>query len=148
MGTVDVFLEESAMLGRGTARTSAVLCTLLISPVSVFGSDATGVLHPTCDSVYRYILDITTFRGHRLEKTVRFHVLGESGFQLYANQWVDSPSEADVKFSQIKIVHLSRHWWRGTVMSGDFVIVFTDSRKLEGSFRAKYVKPPGEFICE
>ena len=33
-------------------------------------------------------------------------------------------------------------------MSGNFVIVFGDGKKLEGSFDAKYVKPPGEFVCE
>jgi len=33
-------------------------------------------------------------------------------------------------------------------MSANFVIVFVDGRKLEGSFKAKYVKPAGEFICE
>jgi hypothetical protein len=32
-------------------------------------------------------------------------------------------------------------------MSGTF-FVFIDGRKLEGSFKAKYVKPAGEFICE
>ena len=33
-------------------------------------------------------------------------------------------------------------------MSGNFEIVFYDGRKLEGSFRAKYVKPSAELICE
>lgn len=37
---------------------------------------------------------------------------------------------------------------RGPVMSGNFVIVFGDGRKLEGSFKAKYIKPAGPFICE
>jgi len=83
-----------------------------------------------------------------LEKTIEFRVLGENGFQLYANQWVDSPSQGDAKFSRIKIANLSHHWWRGTVMSGSFIIEYADSQKLEGSFEAKYVKPPSQLICE
>jgi len=136
------------MSGRSPARVSALPWMLLLSSACVFGSDATGVLHPRCDHYYQYLLDITTFRGHRLEKTIQFHVLGENGFQLYANQWVDSPSQGDAKFSRIRIVHLSHHWWRGTVMSGNFAIVFADGKKLEGSFEAKYVTPPSQFICE
>jgi hypothetical protein len=66
---------------------------------------------------------------------------------LYANQWVDSPQD-DAKSSRIQVVHLSRHWWRTMEMSGNFEIVFYDGRKLEGSFRAKYVKPRAELICE
>src|SRR5271166_4344011 len=116
------------MLGRSTVRVSAFLCTLLLSPVCAFGSDATGVLHATCDHVYQYLLDITTFRGHPLEKTIQLHILGETGFQLYANQWVDSPGPGDATVSRVQIVHLSRHWWRGTVMSGNFVIVFVDGK--------------------
>jgi hypothetical protein len=84
-----------------------------------------------------------------LPKTIEFHVLGEIGFQLYANQWVDSRGPEGAKFSQIQIVQLSHHWWRGTVMSGNFVVVFVDGKKLQGSFKAKYVKPPGGlFICD
>jgi len=146
--TVDAFSEESAMLGRSTARTSAVLCALLMSSVRAFGVDATGVLRPECGLPYQYLLDITNFRGHRLGRTIQFQVLGDYGLQLHANQWVDSPRQDDAKLSRIQIVHLSRHWWRTMEMSGNFVIVFADGRKLEGSFKAKYVKPPGPFICE
>jgi hypothetical protein len=119
-----------------------------MSSVRAFGSDATGVLHPACGFPYQYLLDITNFRGHRLEKTIRFKVLGEYGLQLGANQWVDSPRDDDAKSSRIQVVHLSRHWWRTLEMSGNFEIVFLDGRKLEGSFKAKYVKPPGQFICD
>ena len=146
--TVDVFSKESTMLGRATARTSVVLCPLLMSSVRSFASDAIWVLRPACGFPYQYLLDIPNFQGHRLEKTIQFKVLGESGLQLYANQWVDSPRQDDTEFSRIQVLSLSRHWWRTMEMSGNFVIVFVDGRKLEGSFRAKYVKPPGEFICE
>jgi len=136
------------MLCQGTAQTNAILCTLLISSVSSFGSDAVGILHPQCGSPYQYLLEITNYKGHRLERTIKFKVLGESGLQLYANQWIDSPRQDDAKSSRIQILHLSRHWWRTMEMLGNFEIVFDDSRKLEGSFRAKYVRPPGDFICE
>jgi cystathionine beta-lyase family protein involved in aluminum resistance len=147
--TVDVFLEESAMLGRPRARTSAVLCALLMSSVRSFGSDAIGALHPVCGFPYQYLLDITNYRGHRLKEPIRFQVMGESGLQLYPDQWVDSPRNDDARSSRIKVVHLYRHWWRTIEMSGNFEIVFTYDRKLEGSFKAKYVKPPGgPLICE
>ena len=136
------------MLRRGAARTIAVFWALLISSVRSFGSDAIGVLHPQCGFPYGYLLEITNYQGHRLEKAIEFKVLGESGLQLYANQWVDSPRQDDAKSSRIQIIHLSRHWWRTMEMSGNFEIVFDDGRKLEGSFRAKYVKPPGDFVCE
>jgi hypothetical protein len=121
---------------------------LLLGSACAFGSDATGVLHPTCNFVRPYRLELTTFHGHRLQQTIEFQVLGESGFDLYANQWLDSPGPGDAKFSRIQIIRLSHHWWRGTVMSGNFIVVFTDGNKLEGSFKARYVQPQGEFICE
>ena len=119
-----------------------------MSSVRAFGADAVGVLHPVCGFPYQYLLDITNFRGHRLENAIQFKVMGESGLQLYANQWVDSPRDDDAKFSRIQVLRLSRHWWRTIEMSGNFVIVFLDDRKLEGSFKAKYVKPPSPLICE
>jgi hypothetical protein len=135
------------MLDRVTVRTSAILCALLLTP-RAFASDAIGVLHPTCGFPYQYILEITNYRGHRLEQTIRFKVLGDYGLQLEANQWVDSPRDDDAKSSRVQIVHVSRHWWQTMEMSGNFEIVFTDGRKLEGPFRAKYVKPPHPVICE
>jgi len=137
------------MLGRSRARTSAVLCALLVSSARTFGADATGVFRPKCEFLYQFLLDITNFRGHQLKEPIRFQVLGESGLQLYRNQWVDSPRNDDAKSSRIQVAHLSRHWWRTMEMLGNFEIVFTDGRKLEGSFKAKYVKPAGgPLICE
>ncbi len=132
------------MLGR----TSAVLCALLMSSGRAFGANAAGVLRPTCEFPYQYLLDITNFRGHQLEEPIRLKVMGESGLQLYPNQWVDSPRDDDVKSSRVQVLHLSRHWWRTLEMSGNFEIVFADGRKLEGSFKAKYVRPSYPLICE
>jgi hypothetical protein len=98
------------MFRRSTVRVSALHCMLLLSSGCAFGSDATGVLHRTCDLAYQYLLDLTTFQGHRLQKTIEFQVLGEIGFQLYANQWVDSRGPEGATFSQIQIVQLSHHW--------------------------------------
>jgi hypothetical protein len=133
------------MLGRVTARTTAIL---LLLTVRAFASDANGALHPTCGLPYEYILEITDYRGHRLERPIKFKVLGDYGLQLEAGQWVDSPRDDDAKSSRIQVVHVSRHWWRTMEMSGNFEIVFTDDRKLEGSFNAKYVKPSSPTICE
>ena|SRR5271165_2260232 len=134
------------MFCRLTARTSALLCALLLTR-RAFGSDAVGVLHPMC-GVFQYLLEITNYQGHRLEKPIQFNVLGESSLQLYPNQWVDSPRADNAKSSRVQIVHVSRHWWRTMEMSGSFEIVFDDGRKLEGPFKAKYVKPPRLVICE
>jgi hypothetical protein len=136
------------MMGRSTVRVSALLAVLPLGSICAFASDATGVLHPTCDVVNQYLLDITSFHGHRLQSPIQFHVFGENGFQLYANQWVDTPGPGDAKVSRIQIVHLSHGRWRGTVMSGNFIVVFGDGKKVEGSFVAKYVEPPGLFVCE
>jgi hypothetical protein len=136
------------MLIRSTARVSALLCMLLSASVSAFAGDAIGVLHPMCGFPYQYILEITNYRGHRLEEPIKFKVLGDYPLQLEAGQWVDSPRDDDAKSSRIQIVHVSRHRRRTMEMFGNFEVVFIDGRKLEGSFRAKYVKPPGEFICE
>lgn len=105
------------MFGRSTARASAVSCALMLSCLHAFGSDAIGVLRPQCGFPYQYRLEITSFRGHRLEQPIHFKVLGESGLDLYANQWVDSPRDDDAKFSRIQVLHLSHHWWTGTEMS-------------------------------
>lgn len=136
------------MLGRLTARTGALLCTLLLT-LRVFGSDAIGVLRPTCGLPYQYLIEITDYRGPRLEKAIQFKVLGESGLELYANQWVESPRADDAISSRIQIVHLSRgSWMRPMEISGNFEIVLGDGRKLAGSFKAKYVKPAHLGICE
>ncbi|MBV9770088.1 MAG: hypothetical protein JOZ32_11000 [Bryobacterales bacterium] len=129
------------MLGRVT------LYGLLLT-LRAFAGDDIGVLHPMCGLPYQYILEITNYRGHRLAQAIKFKVFGDYGLQLYANQWVDSPRDDDAKSSRVQILHVSRHWWRTMEMSGNFEIMFTDDRKLEGSFKAKYVKPPGLFICE
>jgi hypothetical protein len=88
-----------------------------------FGSDAVGVLHPVCA--------VTNYQGYRLEKPIQFKVIGESGLQVYANQWVDSPREDSAKSSRVQIVQVSRHWWRTMEMSGNFESVFEDGRKFE-----------------
>lgn len=136
------------MSRRTKVRTGGIFGALLPVSVNALGSDARGVLHPLCGFPYQYLFDITEFRGRRLEKPIHFKVLGEYGLQLEPNAWVDSPRDDDAKLSRVQVVHLSHHWWRTLEMSGNFVIVFGDGKKLEGSFDAKYVKPPGEFVCE
>ena len=125
----------------------AVFGALLLT-LPAFASDAIGVLHPTCGFPYQYILEITDYRGHRLEKAIQFEVLGDYGLRLYMNEWVESRRPTDAMSSRIQIVHVSRHWWRPMKISGNFEIIFRDGRKLEGPFKAKYVKPPSLLICE
>ena len=78
------------MLIRSTARVSALLSMLLSASVSAFAGDAIGVLHPMCGFPYQYILEITNYRGHRLEEPIKFKVLGDYLLQLEAGQWVEA----------------------------------------------------------
>ncbi len=136
------------MFGRLTARTSGVLCALVLSSLPAFGSDAIGLLHPTCGFPYGYLLEITSYRGQRLPEPIRFQVMGEPALQSYLGQWDAPPSNDDAKFRRIQVLHVSHHWGRAMEMTGNFVIEFEDGRKMEGSFRAKLVKPPEVLICE
>jgi hypothetical protein len=101
-----------------------------------------------CGFPYQYILEITNYRGHRLEQPIQFKVLRDHSLELETNRWVDSPRDDDAKSSRIQVLHVSRHWWRTMEISGNFEIVFADGRKLEGSFQARYVKPPRPVVCE
>ncbi len=145
------------MLERSRALTSAALCALLLASAPAFGSDATGLIHfASCDRPYNYRLELTTFGRKRLEKPIAFRILGDLGLQMFANQWIDIPGVEcatpghceNAAFCKIQVVHISCHWWRTMRLSGNFIIRFADGRKLEGSFTAKYVKPPHQIICE
>lgn len=135
------------MLGRLAARVIAILWALSLT-LHASASDAIGVLHPLCGFPYQYVLEITAYRGHKLERKLQFKVLGLPALAAYGNQWVDSPRQDDANFGRIQIVRVSRHWWRALEMSGNFEIEFTDGRHMEGSFKARYLKPPTPVICE
>lgn len=116
-----------------------------------FGSDATGVIHSTCDIIYRYQIELTKYGGHRLEKPIRFKVGGDA---MSPNQWLDESGmecgDADpcaAYFSRIQVLHVSH---RGQIlrMLGDVKMILDGGRKVEGSFTAQYVKPPQPLICE
>ena len=142
-----MYFEESPCSFNRLARNVAVVCALLMSSERVFGDDATGDLRPICGFLINS-LDITNFEGRRVENPIQFKVLGDFGLQSSLNEWIDSPYPVDATVSRVQVVRLSRHWWRTIEMFGNFVIVFGDGRKLEGSFKAKYVKPQRILICE
>jgi hypothetical protein len=97
-----------------------------------------GVIHPTCDTIYGYQLELTKYRRHRLEKTIRFKTFGDLGLQMFPNKWLDELGmecgEADPCasfFSRIQVLHVS--YYGGMLrLTGNFVIIFADHRKLEG----------------
>jgi len=89
---------------------------LLLASAPAFGSDATGVIHPTCDLTYGYQLELTNYGQHRLEKTIGFKIFGDVGLQLFPNRWLDELGqecgEADPCasfFSRIQVLHVSYH---------------------------------------
>jgi hypothetical protein len=68
--------------------------------------------------------------------------------------WIDVPAmectgrdQCEVALGKIQIV---RFWylWRSIRLRGNFVVDFKDGRKLEGSFKAKEIRPPQTIICE
>jgi hypothetical protein len=131
------------------AVTSAAVCAFLIVSRPAFGSDATGVIHPTCDLPYGYQIELTNYGQHRLEKTIRFKALGEIG------QWLDelgmdcgAADPCAAYFSRIQVLRVSRQRGQIQRMSGNVTIILNGGRKLEGSFVAKFVKPPRPLICE
>ena len=89
---------------------------LLLASASALGSDATGIIHPTCDLTYGYQLELTNYGQHRLEKTIGFKIFGDVGLQLFPNRWLDELGqecgEADPCasfFSRIQVLHVSYH---------------------------------------
>jgi len=92
---------------------------------------------------YRYMLEITDYRGHRLEQAINFGII----LDFHLNEWVDLPP-GEAKSRRVQVAHLSHHWWQALEMSGNFEIVFADDRRLDGPFKAKYVTPPGRWGCE
>jgi hypothetical protein len=128
---------------------------VLLAFAPAFGSDASGVIHPTCDLPSGYQLDLTNYGQHRLEKTIRFRIYGVVGPQMFPNKWLDihgvECGEADpcaAYFSRIQILHLSYDRGQMLRLSGNVTLILDGGRKLEGSFTAKYVKPPQPLICE
>jgi hypothetical protein len=143
------------MFGRTRALYCAALCVLLLGPVPAFGSDASGVFHPTCDIIYGYQLELMRYAGHHLEEPIRFKIFGDMGLQMFPNKWLDEQGmecrDADPcagYFSRLQVLHVSYHRGHILGLSGKVTIVLGGGRKLEGSFTAKYVKPAQPLICE
>jgi hypothetical protein len=123
-----------------------LLSVLLLGTLRASAADATGSLELTCGFPYRYILEITNFRGHRLKQPIQFRLLDPQDFNL--NRWEDSPGERSAEVSRIQMTRVYRLRRPNWGLSGNFMFVFADGRRMEGSFNAKYVEPRVPAICE
>lgn len=139
-----------AVFERSKAVSSAALCALLLASTPAFGNDATGVVHSTCGFPFRYLIELTKYRGHPLTEPIRFKILGDV---MSPNQWLDEQGmecgQADPcagYFSRIQVLHVSH----GGIlkMSGNVTLILDGGRKLQGPFTARYVKPSQQLICE
>lgn len=91
-----------------------------------------------------------------MKPPIHFSIFGQLGLQMYPNKWIDVSAEQcsgageceKAIFGQVQVVHWSGDWWRNLRMSGNFIVIFPDQRKFEGTFKAKYVKPPNGFRCD
>ena len=126
--------------------------SLLFAAVPVSGSDATGSMgFYKCSTIAWAHLTLDRFRGRPLEKTIVFTVWDHRRLEPSEKEWSDNealecakPDQCEsATHARIRFSHLSS----GKV-SGDFAIEFRDGRKLEGSFRAKRIRPPKPIICD
>jgi len=105
-----------AVFERSRAVTSASLCALLLASVPAFGSEATGVIHSTCDLPHGYQIELTKYGRHRLAEPIRFKIFGAVGLQMFPNQWFDelgmkcgAADPCAAYFSRIQVLHVSYH---------------------------------------
>jgi hypothetical protein len=120
-------------------------------PPAAQGSDATGAVRVvSCDFFERYRLELVRVQGKNMEKLLAFKLPGYIGSQR-EDEWIDGPGMECTRLGEcesvgggrVRITHVSNR-----SLTGNFVISFKDGRKLEGSFSAKWMKRPKDFICE
>ena len=131
---------------------SIFLCSFLFTSQPANGSDATGfVRFESCTFFEMYRLEIMHYQGQNVEKTLTFKIPG-----YFSKDWIevpamecDGPDKCDFSAkSKVQILRASNGRGFLKAISGNFAVEFNNGRKLEGSFRAKGIKPPQEIICE
>jgi hypothetical protein len=129
---------------------------LLTAPsVSIYGSDAKGSIRfGECNPMRWYRLTLTQFQNEKLKKTIDLELPNDWVLQHMTKEWLQvSGMECVEEKSCVgvigKIQNVHFHGWREmTGITGNFIIEFVDGSKIEGSFNAKYIKPPTTIICE
>lgn len=120
---------------------------VVVLPVSADASDATGTVRFwSCPFSNHYRLTLETFRKHKLPNPIALALTDSPAWSL---RWMDveglacGPETCDaIAVSKVRITRKSYKWTSFGSLSGDFIIEFKDGRRLEGSFKAKGIKPP------
>ncbi len=131
-------------------------CSLLLSSPPAYGSDATGFVEYGC-SVFPYRLALVRYRKQKLPNPIWFHLPRPEYLKEFTKDWAEgwdaSQCGADrceeIAKDKLQGVHASYRWrrWPRT-FSGNFSIEYKDGRKLQGSFKAKFIKPKTQILCE
>jgi len=133
-----------------------LFATLVVAvPLSSYSSDATGSLRFTsCEPMRWYRLTLTRFRNQNLKNAIALELPADWVLLHLTDEWLDvigglecAPDGSCATVTG-KVRNVRFHGWRGSAISGDFIVQFLDGSKLQGSFNAKYVKPPAKIICE
>lgn len=122
-----------------------------------YAADATGSIRfASCSLSETYRLELVRFQEKKLAKVI---ILTLPDFLEYfekEKKWVKVDGEectesGECRFvmkSEIQVQRVSFRWRSVGAISGNFVVSFSDGRKLQGSFSAKGIKPAAEIICE
>jgi len=139
----------------GLRCTVCLLLVLNLVPLKAYGIDATGLMRfASCNYVNQYRLTLTRYEKHNLEKPVVLELPGDWALTHLTKDWCDvsgTECSGDGRCETVaaKIQGVRIHGWRGmSAISGNFVIERKDGKKLQGSFKAKYLKPAARIICE
>jgi hypothetical protein len=97
------------------------------------------------------------YRKQALPNPIVFSLPDPLSLEEFAVDWWDWTASAcagpdrceEITKSRLQGVHVSFKWWRWPrTFSGNFAVEFKDGRKLQGSFKARFIKPKTTFICE
>ena len=133
-----------------------IACLSLFALHAADQSDAIGGMSPVpCSLIYAYRLVLERFQGRILDRSIEFDLpwadwrqktrvkewTGVRGMEC-SEQWhCEAAAEAKVQITKFPR-------WGSKTVSGKFVILFRDGRKLEGSLQARYLKRPRPRNCE
>jgi hypothetical protein len=110
-------------------------------------------MHLAC-SVFPYRLVLTRFQDRTLDRSIEIDLPSFDWRQrAHAKQWTEVPGmqcsgEGHCVAVETKVLIARFPHWGTKTVSGQFLILFSDRRKLEGSFQALFRKPPQPLICE
>lgn len=135
----------------------SIWCLLLLIPPA-HGADARGSMRlASCSLFDRYRLTLVGFQTQGSETALEFSVPDESVLER-EKDWIAVDATVECAratrcelFGQGKIQILRMfHGRRGSLKSifGKFVVTFSDGRKIEGDFSAKFTTPSAPQICE